>query len=84
MRGTDWKSALRPSSDNKEKCLKCWGDIFLVWTENDSSGKYKPVDIIMFSFINFHFLFNRRKDGLTDGLLNNLVRYVIVNFSYFI
>ena len=48
-----------------------------MWTENDSSGKYKHVDIIMFSFINFPFLFNRRKDGLTDGLLNNLVRYVI-------
>jgi len=31
----------------------------------------------MFSFINFHFLFIRKKDGLTDGLLNNLVRYVI-------
>ena len=34
-----------------------------------------PADIVMFSFINFLFLFIRKKDGLTDGLLNNLVRY---------
>ena len=34
-----------------------------------------PTEIVMFSFINLFFLFVRKKDGLTDGLLNNLVRY---------
>ena len=34
-----------------------------------------PTDIVMFSVINFLFLFTRKKDGLTDGLLNNLIRY---------